>query len=116
MAITQHFVDTNHTGESAGQGHRQYDLLAYGNATVLSGAGIHTCGADLVSPLCTPEKQIDQETTQQRQQKSQVEGNALRQSGNEPTQPRNVRRRTDLRRFHNGVAGNLVVILGEVTG
>src|SRR5918998_2043470 len=79
IAITEYFVDSDHARERTRNGHRHHDLFANRNAAVLSRGRIASGRAYFVAPLRAPEKQVDQQTTEQREQKSNVEWNAFRQ-------------------------------------
>src|SRR5215510_1907725 len=115
MTIAEHLVDRDHARQSSGHGHRENNLFANRDATILSRERIAAGSADLVTPLCAPEKQIDQQTAKQRENEGHVQRNAFRKTGNEFAEMRDVGARPDHGSLHYRVAGNFVVILREVT-
>src|SRR5262245_59814764 len=82
IVITHHFVDSYHARHPARYGHREHDLFANRNTTVLRRQRIAAGRAYFIAPLRAPQKQVDQDTTKQRQQERQVQRNVFRQTGN----------------------------------
>src|SRR5690349_21177182 len=115
IAITHDFVDPHHARERTGHGHREHDLFANRNTAVLRRRRIASGRAYFIAPLRVPQKQIDQQTTKQRQQKREIQRNAFRQTGNKLAEPRDVGAPTDRRAFQNRIALFPVVILREIT-
>ena len=114
MAIAEHFINADHSGEPAGNCHCQNDLLANRDAAVFRRRRISAGRAHFVSPFRLPQKDIDQDAGDHRKDEGDVQWNSLRQAGNKSTQRRQVRMRANRRCLHDRIAGNLVMILGEV--
>src|SRR5947209_6431897 len=61
IPIAEHFIDSNHAGESPRNRHRQNNLLANRDAAVFRRRWILTRRANFVTPLCLPEKNVSQD-------------------------------------------------------
>src|SRR6185295_6088547 len=85
------------------------------NAAILRGRGISSGGPQLITPLCSPEKNIDEQSADQSEDESKVQRYPFRQAGDEVAEPRNMGTLTNLCRLHNRVARLFVMVLNEVT-
>ena len=96
ITIAHHFVYPNHARQRAGDGHGDDDLLANRDAAILSRRWAGPSGAQLITPLRSPQKEIDEQATNQRQDESEVQWYPFRKSRNELAEPGDMRARADL--------------------
>src|SRR2546425_6690024 len=116
ISITEHLVDCNHSCQSTRNGHREHNLLLDGDASVFGRARILTCGADFVSPLRAPEKDIHERASGKRENKSDVQRNAQRKSGNDLTKTGYVSGTADGKSFKNWIALLFEICLSQSAG
>jgi len=100
---------------SAPDRHRENDLFANRDATVFGRERIAAGRAYLVAPLRAPQKQVDQQAAEQRENECEVQRNAFRKTGNKSTKMRDVSAWSNRRSLQYRIARDFVMILGEVT-
>src|SRR5260370_36631282 len=73
IVIPHHIVDAYHACQGTRYSHRENDLFANRDATILRSRGIATGGPYLLAPLCAPQKQLDQPAGNKRQYEGKMQ-------------------------------------------
>ena len=94
--------------------HCDHNLFSHRDTAIL-GAEDGAGRAQFITPLRSPEKNVHQQTTKQREDEREIDWNPLRQARYELAQARDVSSPTDRNRLHDRITGRLVVVLHEVT-
>src|SRR6185369_7280039 len=80
VPYAEHFADGDHSGQRAGERHRDNDLFFWRDAAIFSRGRILSDRTKLISPLRLPQINIDDKAHHDRKQKRDIEWNI---SGNE---------------------------------
>ena len=113
IPIAEHFVDCNHTGQSAGYGHREHNLFFNRDAAIFGRIGVRAGGTDFVSPLRPPQEDVHKSAREDCNDESHIQRNARRNSRDDLADTRDVCAVADGQGFENRITLLLEICLRQ---